>query len=468
MRVGAISARTVSAEGTRLNGGFHLAEDQQAWRLLSAIAAEDKERLEDLCSDRGVFRGPIFARTYCSNPALGRPYVSPAELERAEIRTDRYLAASHGELLSELELKQGMVLVTCSGMNLGRAVFVRPSMEGICASHDLIRIESDSRRVRAGFLYAFLRSRFGHVALRRQIYGGNIKHIEPHHVGSVPVPRIGTALERRIHDLIEESATLLNDYENSVRHATSVLLDAVGLQDVTPVDWRAQGPELGFSVSDATSKSLRALNHSPRAQRLAAEIKKGPWRKLGEICVPGTLKSGGRFKRIDAAPEHSYLLVGQKDIFGVRPEGRWIARVSVGASVLVPPGTVLIAAQGTLGESELYCRTQFIWGRALNNAYSQHFIRAIADEAVMPRGCLYAFLRSEMAFRLLRSVSIGTKLQDFHPTLRYELPVPYPEKDTQHEVHALVVRAYEARDRAVAKEEEAVSLLEKAIEEKAN
>jgi type I restriction enzyme S subunit len=300
--------------------------------------------------------------------------------------------------------------------------------------------------------------------MRRQIYGGNIKHIEPHHVGSVNVPRLGDALERRVQELIDESTSLLNEYESGVRHATSVLLDSVGLRDVAPHEWRADGPELGFSVSKVTSRSLRALNHSPRARRLASDIKKGSWKTLGEICIPGTLKGGGRFKRIDAAPDHSYLLVGQKDIFSVRPEGRWIARASVGDSVLVPPGTVLIAAQGTLGESELYCRTQFIWGRALKSAYSQHFIRAIAAEEVMPRGCLYAFLRSERAFRLLRSVSIGTKLQDLHPALRCDLPVPFPERVTRNEVHALVVRAYEARDRAVAKEEDAIRLVECAIE----
>jgi hypothetical protein len=42
--------------------------------------------------------------------------------------------------------------------------------------------------------------------------------------------------------------------------------------------------------------------------------------------------------------------------------------------------------------------------------------------------------------------------------------VPFPEKATRNEVHALVVRAYEARDRAVAKEEDAIRLVESAIE----
>src|SRR5271165_1659225 len=40
---------------------------------------------------------------------------------------------------------------------------------------------------------------------------------------------------------------------------------------------------------------------------------------------PSKCSSSGRYKRIDADPEYSYQLIGQKEIFWLRPEGRWIA-----------------------------------------------------------------------------------------------------------------------------------------------
>jgi type I restriction enzyme S subunit len=82
----------------------------------------------------------------------------------------------------------------------------------------------------------------------------------------------------------------------------------------------------------------------------------------------------------------------------------------------------------------------------------------------MPHGCLYAFLRSETAFRLLRSISTGTKLQDHHPELLADLPVPYPPSRIQESIHANVVEAYESRHRAVELEEEAISAVERAVE----
>ncbi len=60
---------------------------------------------------------------------------------------------------------------------------------------------------------------------------------------------------------------------------------------------------------------------------------------------------------------------------------------------------------------------------------------------------------------------MGTKLQDHHPEFLRELPVPYPDKRTREEIHELVVDAYEKRHRSVRLEDEAVGLVERAIEE---
>jgi type I restriction enzyme S subunit len=65
---------------------------------------------------------------------------------------------------------------------------------------------------------------------------------------------------------------------------------------------------------------------------------------------------------------------------------------------------------------------------------------------------------------MLRSISMGTKLQDHHPEYLRELPVPYPQKRTRENIHELVVDAYEKRHRSVVLEDEAVALVEQAIE----
>jgi len=181
--------------------------------------------------------------------------------------------------------------------------------------------------------------------------------------------------------------------------------------------------------------------------------------------LPETIKRGGRYSRVDADPEYSYLMIGQKQIFWLRPEGRWIAKSCVSDEVLVEPGTILIAGAGTFGESELFCRSEFIWGKAVERAYSELFYRVVANATVIPSACLFAFMRSETAFRMLRSISFGSKLQYPLLTLLHELPVPYPPREIQGRIADLVIRAFEARDRAVELEDEARAMVERAIEE---
>jgi hypothetical protein len=153
-------------------------------------------------------------------------------------------------------------------------------------------------------------------------------------------------------------------------------------------------------------------------------------------------------------------MIGQKEVFWLRPEGRWIAKKSVDQDVLVEPGTTLIAGAGTLAESELYSRAEFIWGSATERAYSELFFRVVANPTVILPGALFAFLRSQIAFRMLRSISFGTKLQYPHPAFIQNLPVPYPEKRIRDQIHDLVVDAYEKRIRSVSLEDDAIHLVE--------
>jgi len=209
---------------------------------------------------------------------------------------------------------------------------------------------------------------------------------------------------------------------------------------------------------------LRALNYNPRFEKLCERIKQGSWKPLGEICIPGTLKRGNRFNRVDAAPEFGVRLIGQKQLFWLKPEGRWISKNSVPDDAIIADGAILVAARGTLGESELYCRAVFIQGQWTEFVYSEDILRILANDSLMLSGCLFAFMRSETAFRMLRSISMGSKLQDHHHLLLPQLPIPYPTKKVQQKINKLIVDAYSAREQAVNLEDQARTLVEQAIE----
>lgn len=189
---------------------------------------------------------------------------------------------------------------------------------------------------------------------------------------------------------------------------------------------------------------------------------------MGEICKNGELRSGLRFKRIDCDTEFAVKLLGQKEVFRFEPEGRWISANHAPDDIFVQDETILIAAQGTLGESEVFCRAEFITGSWLDHVYSQHFIRVRSGVSDISGAFLFAFLRSETAFRCLRSMSMGSKQQDIHKTLLQNLPVPMPPKNIRAEIENTVRKAYQFRQKASLVEDEAVKLVEQTIEEGAN
>jgi type I restriction enzyme S subunit len=108
------------------------------------------------------------------------------------------------------------------------------------------------------------------------------------------------------------------------------------------------------------------------------------------------------------------------------------------------------------------------YGQLTENAYSEDILRVIGDEKQIERGALFAFMRSESAFRMLRSISIGSKLQDHHQRMLQALPIPYPEQDVRRRCHQLVMDAYQAREEAIALEDQARTLVERAIEQGAH
>ena len=454
----------LDTQGRRLDCKPYLSDAMKAHAILSKLSATTTP-LKDLTRNgvAGIAVPSRFARSYVLDEEHGVPFPDSTDIMRADLSFIPRLAKRQVQGRRELIIEPSWTLISRSG-TVGRMVFSRPDMSGMAGSEHVMRVIADEEKVRPGYLHAYLCSRFGLPLITGGTYGSVIQHIEPEHIADRPVPRLGTGVEEQAHDHVLEAARLRAQYQSQVQQATRRLFESVGLNDITSSSWHGGGSDLGFLRKVTSPTSLRALNFNPRFLELCDYIRSRSWRSLGQLCLPGTLKPGGRFKRIDAHPDYAYRLIGQRQVFWLRPEGRWVAKRSVNADVLVEPGTTLVAARGTFGESELYCRAEFIFGPAVSAAYSQDFLRVVSDESIMLRGCLFAFMRSQIAFRMLRSTSVGTKLQEHHSALVHDLPIPYPESaKARREIHDLVIDAYEKRHQSVELEDTAVGLVEDAI-----
>ena len=379
-----VRSTLLQEQGRRLDCHPYLSDAMESTSILSRLSAT-KTSLRELTREgmAGIFNGPRFARSYVHDEKHGVPFLDSTDIMRADLGFVPLLAKRQVQARPELVIEPSWTLISCSG-TVGRMVFSRPDMSGMAGSQHFMRVIADENKILPGYLHAYLSSQFGIPLITGGTYGSIIQHIEPEHIADRPVPRLSTGVEEQAHDHVLEAARLRAQYQSRVQQATRRLFEVVDLQDITSGSWHAgnNNPDLGFLRRIESPTSLRALNFNPRYYELIASIRAQSHRSLGQLCITGTLKRAGRYKRIDAEPEYAYRLIGQKEVFWLRLDGRWIAKKSVGDDLLVGPGTTLVAARGTFGEAELYCRAEFICGSAVDAAYSEDLLRVVADEAV--------------------------------------------------------------------------------------
>jgi hypothetical protein len=454
----------LAEQGFRLGAGPYVSDSYAARMLLKRFPRT--ETLEAVTGGR-IFRPGIFKRTWTTDPEHGVPFLSSADIFQADLSSLAMITRESFNRIPKLPLEPGWTLITRSGMTAGRVTYARLDMKGHACSEDVIRVAPDTDRIPAGYLYTFLSSPFGVPMIKGTVYGTSVKHIEPAHLVDLPVPRIDNAIEQEIDSLFQQAMTRRAQFQTGITGATRDLFESAGLPELIDFRWHDQPRDLDFSVSKLSPETLRALNLSPRSQRIIETLRTVPHRELGEICADGYLGSGTRFARVDSEPGRGVKLVGQRQGFWMRPEGRWINPNKSPKGIFAQDETTMIASQGTLGDSEVFCRAIFVGGRWLKNSYTQHFLRVVSGDSALPGAYLFAFLRSEAAFRVLRSMSVGGKQQDIHEELRRHIPVPTCTLVDRERIAGTVRRAYRWRDEADALEDKAQALLAEAMREAA-
>lgn len=458
-----VRASWLADQGFRLDPGPYISETYAARMFLARIPRTDP--LGDI-TER-IFHAGRFKRHWTTDPDHGVPFLSSADIFESDLSSLPMITKSSFAANPKLPLEPGWTLITCSGMTAGRVTYARLDMKGYACSQDVLRVVPDTEKIPAGYLYTFLASPFGVPMIKGGIYGTSVKHIEPSHIVDLPVPRVGSEIEGRIDALIREAMELRARFQTGIVAATEDLFKSAGLPELLDLRWHELSRPTGFAVYGVDPTSLRALNYDARAHGIMNALRSVPHLSLGEICEGGRLSSGPRFKRIDTDPEHGVCLLGQRQAFWLRPEGRWISPRQSPKDVFVDEETVLIAGHGLVGESASICRAMFVTAPWTKYAYSQDLLRVKVGKAGYSGAYLFAFLRSEAAFRVLRSMLVGTGPQEIHTSLRAQLPVPECTPEDRERIAETVREAFRLRDDADVKEDQALELLDGAVREAA-
>jgi len=230
MKAVATNAEQLYEGDCRLDASYHASDGVKALRLIqqwvdrsSRLAAQATGRLREraeaysvrrvdtlaeVCRPNSVFIPSRFKRIFVDDPEHGAPYLTGSSIMQADpLGGAKLLSYRFTSNMDELALHKRMILVTCSG-TIGNSVYVNENFRGAVGSPDLLRIVADPDKIPPGYLHAFLSSSLGKALIEQKTYGAVVPHIEAHHVTDLPIPRLDSATEERVHELIERAASL--------------------------------------------------------------------------------------------------------------------------------------------------------------------------------------------------------------------------------------------------------------------
>lgn len=458
-----IPSTWLEIEGRRLDCGPYMSGAIEAREIIKHLHTEE---LRTLTSGHkgGIYNGSPFVRNYVDDPEYGVPFLTTSSLLQADLNNISFLSKKDAtsSKLSFLEVKEKMTLITCSG-SIGRMAYARKDMEGCWSNQDILKVVPDEDKIKSGYLFAYLGSRFGVPLVISGTYGAIIQHIEPHHIAELPVPRLGE-VEEHVHELVQQAADLRTKAISLLKEASSKVNDQLGFPEKLALSHR------NFSCSVASSNDvlsrLEATYHDVIAQEsdrlIAGIIRKDELASLGI-----TINETGRLKQVFVDEEYGVPFLTSGEIFRLRYEPvRFLSKR------LLPDddewetqeGDLLLARSGQVGG--IIGRGVWADRRYATGSVSVDVVRIGAQDSQILPGYLYAYLfLTDVGYRQLVRTAAGSSIPHLSVPDVLRLMIPRCDQDFEADINRLVWDAGNMRADAQEREDEARTLVERAIEE---
>lgn len=467
-RADVFSVRTseVLSGVSRLEAAFYGSEGYRAVQSLHK-SGFDFVALKTLAEVE--WHGP-FGRTYVDDAKYGVPFVSSADMLEAKIVPDRFISRRLTHRLERLMVRDGQVLVSCSG-TIGNVALCTEDFNGLAVSQHAIRV-SPSETASLGVLYCMLQSEAGQFLLKRSKSGSVIDSLYADDVEALPVPRLPRALREELGSLVTEAKSLrvsanrlLGVIELEVQRSC-FLPDLASLRPKNQIGSDSRADVFTTKASERLQSDhafgeyrLDASYHSPMAVTLRKHI-------LGmdggtELAqVISSVRNSGLRKRVYVSDRSLGVpLLGGKQLMQVRPHDVKLLSKALTRNLpteIVQNGWTLVSSGGTLG------RTLFVHRNLEGSSVSQDVMRVIPDANKAAPGFIYAFLASPYGQLQIQQRGYGSvipRLRDFQfNSIAIRLP-----KDKGEAIHQKVVQAFDARADAQAKEDSALKLFMSAL-----
>lgn len=449
LRIGSVYLR----EGEkRLDASYYALAVRARWEL-------EKTRwpLRPLGEVAHIFYPGRFKRPYAPK-GKGVPFVGSREMFFWPLQPRDFLYGTLGDWRN-LMVKRGWVLVSRSG-TVGQVLLVSRDFTNVAVTEHAVRLESKN----SGYIYAFLRSRYGRDLLQGYQFGAVIKHLEPEQIGSFLVPILPEKLQERIHAKMLRALTLRERGSCLLKKAQRLLYGLLGLPDpdtlkpgYLPNPPGTKVPTFSVKRSELEER-LDGSYHLPEVKSLLRVLKAGKYPLAHLKDLTAYIHIPPRFKRHYVDPAKGVPFVRPSDLATVRIlERRYIAKWTPELDQLrLHQGEVLISTDGAIGDMGYVTQSWDGW------AGSNNIGRIKASGEAHP-GYLYAFLVSPYGQLQFKREIYGGVIDHLEEEHLAKVLIPKAPLEIQETIGKAVLQAFDLREKANSLEEEAISELEELI-----
>lgn len=447
------------AKRSRLDAKFFLSPGVRAASRLDALRAHGISFVR-LGGEDGVAKAwspARFRKEHAAPKEESVAYLRPYDVFEYLPEAADLISVSRTEHLDGCRLHRGMILQTCSGRNLGPAVFVDDYLAKFVVGADMIRITVDDEDTRY-YVLAFLLTTLGQNLLTQGKTGSVIDHLSAGHINGLEVPLLPDEVRREIIDQIRTATTL--------RESARMTLDRLisEYESRLPSTTRTSPTKDGWTIT-ASSLSTRidAACYDPVVSRVRSELK-----AMGGIVVSevaDVLKPPGRYKTYYVTKEHGRpLLSGTQALQATPINLRYMSPIAFKdiSAYEVHTGWILYQADGraeeTLGLPAMITRERDGW------LASGHVGRVVAHEDV-DLGWLYLALRTSCAQIQIKALASGSVVDSTFPFDMETVVLPPTVEGIDFRE---VLGAWEAFADAQEAERHAVNLFERTVAELAD
>ena len=414
---------------------------------------------EGLCQEaHNAFR---FKRIYVGSEH-GEPFLTSSEIISFYPRFAGYLSRKQTRNLDRLFIKKWDVLISCSG-TIGNIGLATDTFAGRALSQDTIRLRANDSDI-AGYIAAFLRSRYGRPQIAKVTYGSVIPHIEPDHLKHILIPDLPPIRRIAIGRLMCKAGELRDEANRLLDEADRLLHERLNLPYLKSIAPTGNASAIAKIKASQLMGRLEGSFHDPVA--IAAE------KQLAELSVEVTTVGDSQVTRevraITKFRQRVYVekgvpLLNSKQLFQIDPIGlKFLAK---GAhledlpEIALEEEMIAVTCSGTIGRVQIIPKYMEGW------TSSQDAIRVISSRE-MNSGYLYAWLSSDYGECLVKRQTYGSVIVHIDREMLSSVLIPLPEPKIRDEIGNLVLKANQLRDEAWCNEQDAITRLESWIANK--